>query len=106
MDFIFGLIGELWFIILVVAAMAAWEHYAYLNSQRVWMWVAGLIGIALLIWFKGAEYMWSWMLGAGWLAVLAYADYRLLVGARDDAAPTPTDSRPANEPKSFGRRRY
>jgi hypothetical protein len=110
MDFIFGLIGELWFVILVVAAMAAWEHWSYLNNQRVMMWAAGVLGITFLIWFKGAGYMWSWLLGVGWFAVLVYADRRLHGETEAAKAETdgPRDSGQdgASARKRFGTRRY
>ena len=58
------------------------EHLAKQSGRRFWMWAAGLAGIAILIWFKGADHAWTWLLAAGWLGVLAYADRKLTASSR------------------------
>jgi drug/metabolite transporter (DMT)-like permease len=86
MRFLFDLFGELAIALFFVAVFAGWEYLAYRTNRRFWMWVAGLAGIAVLIWFKGVGQMWSWMLGVGWLGVLCWADHKLHVEAKAAAA--------------------
>jgi hypothetical protein len=86
MRFLFDLFGELFFMLALVAVFAVWEYVAYRMTRRIWMWVAGLMGIAVLIWLKGYQQPWSWLLGAGWLGVLVWCDHKLHVEAAAAAA--------------------
>jgi hypothetical protein len=93
MGFLFDLVGELFIALLIIAAVVAWEHMAYLRNQRFQMWAAGLVGIGVLVWAKGPQYMWTWALAAGWLGALAYFDRRLNANvaakAAEEARPEP-----------------
>lgn len=67
--------------VLIVAAfcgLVAAERFARANEKRFLAWLAGMLGIGLLIWLKGADEAWTWLLALGWLGVLVYVDRRFL----------------------------
>jgi hypothetical protein len=73
-----------WLIVIGGAAlMFCVTHISLKTHKRYILWGVGLAGIGLMVWFKGATYMWTWLLAACWLGVLAWLDRR--VTAPDEA---------------------
>jgi hypothetical protein len=89
---------EVWEWLLIGMALAfliAVEHFSYRSHKRQLMWVVGFAGITMMVWFKGAQYLWTWMLALVWLGVLFWLDHRLVVAeAPPNAGRKPDDEGP------------
>ncbi|MGL4241214.1 MAG: hypothetical protein ACRCTI_08890 [Beijerinckiaceae bacterium] len=96
-----------WIIVIGGAAlMFIFSHFSYEAHKRYLMWAAGLAGIGLMIWLKGAEYMWTWLLALGWLGVLVWLDRRLQMPAPPEETPSDTASDDSASDGRVGSRRY
>jgi FtsH-binding integral membrane protein len=72
----FEFLGPIIFGLLMAVVFGAGEYVLYRTGRRFWMWALGLAGIGLLVWIKGADQPWSYLLAVGWLLVLVYLDRR------------------------------
>lgn len=72
-EFVFAFLFEVVFEIIALSA----EYALFRTNRRGLMWALGLVGIAVLVWWRGVTAWRSWILAAGWLAVLVYFDRRM-----------------------------
>jgi hypothetical protein len=86
LEIIFSLLFEVVFALLAGAA----EYAFYKRQKRFWMWAFGIVGIGVMIWWRGPQLWTTYAVALGWLACLVFLDRRLMAKPDREPPESPT----------------